>query len=207
MSAPLKRCGGCNDEFPATLDFFYNNGKPRIDGTMGLRNLCKACHIRRATETRNKDLARARLNEWRANNPDKVQMQNRRANQKKSESGYHKAYYAKNRDRLNERRNIHLRESGKSLEYVHRRRFLNMNAPGDHSAGEWLEILDQHRGQCAECGATERIEKDHIIPLSRGGCNCAANLQPLCKSCNCSKGNKMPEDLVRTCDVCELPSK
>ena len=43
---------------------------------------------------------------------------------------------------------------------------------------------------CAACGATDRIEVDHIIPVSKGGHGRESNLQPLCRPCNQSKGTK-----------------
>lgn len=43
---------------------------------------------------------------------------------------------------------------------------------------------------CAICGCKNRIELDHIVPISRGGRHSVGNLQPLCKSCNVSKNNK-----------------
>lgn len=42
---------------------------------------------------------------------------------------------------------------------------------------------------CACCGATE-THMDHVVPVSRGGSHGIGNLQPLCKSCNSSKGSK-----------------
>jgi hypothetical protein len=43
-------------------------------------------------------------------------------------------------------------------------------------------------GRCVKCGSNERLEFDHVIPVSMGGANTARNLQLLCEACNRSKG-------------------
>ena len=48
-----------------------------------------------------------------------------------------------------------------------------------------------YNSPCVSCGASERIEADHIIPISKGGRHSEGNLQPLCKSCNISKHTKL----------------
>lgn len=53
---------------------------------------------------------------------------------------------------------------------------------------DWLVVLSVHDGKCARCGATERIECDHIVPVSKGGKHVKNNLQPLCRHCNRVKG-------------------
>jgi hypothetical protein len=51
-------------------------------------------------------------------------------------------------------------------------------------------VFIRDNGQCQHCGATENLEIDHIIPVSRGGSSTENNLQVLCAPCNRSKGNR-----------------
>lgn len=52
------------------------------------------------------------------------------------------------------------------------------------------EIFDTYGEQCLKCGSEDDICIDHIEPVSRGGKNELDNLQPLCRSCNSTKGTK-----------------
>ena len=53
------------------------------------------------------------------------------------------------------------------------------------------EVWRRDQGKCAYCGSQERLEFDHIIPVSKGGSNTARNVQLLCEKCNRSKSNKI----------------
>lgn len=49
------------------------------------------------------------------------------------------------------------------------------------------EVWARDGGRCVECGATERLRFDHVIPWSKGGDTAAVNLQLLCEPCNRGK--------------------
>lgn len=54
-----------------------------------------------------------------------------------------------------------------------------------------LAIIKRDGYCCAECGSTEDITVDHIVPLSREGSDELNNLRLLCRSCNSRKGNRL----------------
>lgn len=51
-------------------------------------------------------------------------------------------------------------------------------------------VFERHGCACLRCGSTQYICLDHIIPVVAGGSNDLDNLQPLCRSCNSSKGGR-----------------
>lgn len=67
-------------------------------------------------------------------------------------------------------------------------------AIGSHTLVEWNDLLFSYGSCCAACGSDKELTKDHIIPLSKGGSDYIENIQPLCKSCNSRKGNKISQN-------------
>ena len=47
-----------------------------------------------------------------------------------------------------------------------------------------LLVWARDGGSCTQCGATQDLQFDHVIPVAKGGGNSAANIQILCGSCN-----------------------
>ena len=65
---------------------------------------------------------------------------------------------------------------------------------GKFSFNEWLKIKKKYKFMCVRCHKKEpkiKLTIDHILPISKGGKHDRKNIQPLCISCNCSKGNKI----------------
>ncbi|MEO8630955.1 MAG: HNH endonuclease [Betaproteobacteria bacterium] len=88
-----------------------------------------------------------------------------------------KAYQEANRDRVR----------ANALAY-HRRKKQNGAV---FTPSEWQALRTWFGNVCLCCGTSGKIGADHVVPVSKGGSNAIANLQPLCKPCNSAKGNKI----------------
>lgn len=56
------------------------------------------------------------------------------------------------------------------------------------------EVWRRDQGRCVDCGSRERLELDHVIPISKGGSNTARNLELRCETCNRRKGATIWDD-------------
>lgn len=73
--------------------------------------------------------------------------------------------------------------------YARRRKRRMDAADNDLTDVQWAELIDVWGG-CAYCGATgTALQKDCVLPLSRGGRYTLTNVVPSCRSCNASKCN------------------
>lgn len=73
-------------------------------------------------------------------------------------------------------------------EHTAQERAAAWGAPGFFS---WATALEIYGSRCAICDIDGPLSVDHIVPLSKGGPNWQFNIQPLCKSCNSRKSNKI----------------
>lgn len=67
-----------------------------------------------------------------------------------------------------------------------------LGSAAGHAVKRQVLLRDGHR--CLKCGATERLQVDHILPGSLGGKGTIDNLQTLCAACNIAKGNRHQTD-------------
>ena len=59
----------------------------------------------------------------------------------------------------------------------------------DLTDDQWAALMDAWEG-CAYCGSpAAALQKDCVLPISRGGRYTLANVVPACRSCNASKCN------------------
>jgi 5-methylcytosine-specific restriction endonuclease McrA len=59
----------------------------------------------------------------------------------------------------------------------------------------WEYLLEKWGRRCAYCGAAGvPLEKDHIVPRSRGGSDRVSNLAVSCRRCNLAKGDRTAEE-------------
>ena len=71
----------------------------------------------------------------------------------------------------------------------HIRRTRLTEAGGSYTQEEWNALCEKHDNRCLSCGEHKPLTPDHIVPVSKGGSSSINNIQPLCSSCNSSKGS------------------
>lgn len=75
-----------------------------------------------------------------------------------------------------------------------RKAYLSNTTENIFSEKDRRQLLLEFDGCCAYCGVKpDKLEMDHIIPLSRGGQHTKSNIVPACFNCNRSKGARTPE--------------
>lgn len=173
-------------------------GKPCRDGHVERRisnNNCIECSKRLASEyyAKHKDrcllriLARQKakrdqINEYhkayRAKNPDKVKLWTLTSKQRETSEDKQRR-----RDR---NRGYYAQDTLRYLSYNNTYRARKMSAGGFHTDADLHDMYIRQNGRCIYCCVTLQGTPsiDHIVPLSRGGSNWPSNLCLTCVTCN-----------------------
>lgn len=158
---------------------------------------CKVCSRRaaQAWKSRNQKRSKEITAEWRENNRERMYEHNRQWAEKnpeviaKAKRDWRKKYPEKQRTAT--RRWAKENPEAVSAK-VHRYRARKISNGGSYTSGEWRELCAEYGNTCAVPGCERTdLEPDHVIPISKGGCNNIGNIQPLCVWHNRSKSNKV----------------
>ena len=122
--------------------------------------------------------------------PDVREARRKRDRERKRKQRAEAAGREKNAETVKRWRQAHPEESRRRMRLANQKR----KASKYGSESRLVTTREARRilaSPCANCGAAENIQIDHIIPLSRGGRHAIGNLQPLCSFCNLSKNNSL----------------
>lgn len=97
-------------------------------------------------------------------------------------------YLAKQRKEYNKK------NSEKVKMWDKQKRTKRLGAIGSHTLKQWQDLKELYNYTCPDCGKCEpeiKLTEDHIQPLIKSGTSYIDNIQPLCRSCNSKKHDKI----------------
>jgi 5-methylcytosine-specific restriction endonuclease McrA len=156
-------------------------------------------------------IVKSRVNAWRTANIDRVRAYLAGMSAHISERGKRyleihrdritknkRKFYSANSEKLRADKKQWCEENPEKVKAQWRRKRNRLNsAEGSHTEAEWRALVKTFGGYCLCCKnhfGLRKLTEDHVIPLTRGGSDFIANIQPLCYSCNSSKGNRHATD-------------
>lgn len=191
----MKRCKRClTEKEPGEF-----NKEPRVKD--GLTAICRQCNGEVGAEWRANN--RERFNEtqqrWRNRHPEEALQKGRdwRTNNPERSRAFGRKWRRNNKEKVRARQQKWARENrAHVLLYAEERRARDAGAAGMTTPEQLQARIDYYGGLCWCCSVPFEAV-DHVISLHKGGTNWPANLRPICKSCNSSKGAKHPVEFMR----------
>ncbi len=175
----FKQCTKCGKLKVRIISFHRQSSSP--DGRVPSCKSCRKEHNRQYYLD-NQEKVSSRNARYKSENREKVSLSNKRYRENNKE-------VIQGRKRKWDQENRH-----KNATYSQNRRALEKEAEGSFTEEEWEDLCEYYNNICLRCGKEGKMTVDHIVPLSKGGTNYIENLQPLCKPCNTSKGNRHETD-------------
>ena len=185
MFEPSKICTKCHIEKPMTNEYFAINKRQ----SSGFHPSCKECK-------RQKDKIDYATNP----NPRLIQAKIWHKNNRERKRLYDRAYREQNFERIAAKKKAdfeiykaknQLKVRAMSAANAHKRRTLLTN---QIAAKDLISLTNRFGNRCAYCrtvfSVENKLEFDHVVPLSRGGRHSIGNLLPACLLCNRNKSYK-----------------
>lgn len=140
----------------------------------GLQKWCKECTA-----------------QWRKNNAENIKQKQRAKylNERETRLASNREYYRKNSERIIAQKAEYNKANPEVKRKASLKRRVSIAGNGLYLISD-KEIQKIYNSPCFYCGSFEKIQADHVIPISRGGSHSIGNLVSCCYKCNPSKGDK-----------------
>lgn len=98
------------------------------------------------------------------------------------------------KDCVNIKRSV-VRNKRKHNKFVSKEKCRTGDIP-ELSLNDWKACMVYFHGSCAYCGMPEgraaeaKLDRDHLVPVSKGGQTVKSNIVPACRKCNRGRGNR-----------------
>lgn len=104
-----------------------------------------------------------------------------------------RARYAREADKRRAYAKQYLKDNPERMRAVRLRRKGRIRARSfQFTEKDWQRLVSRFRGCCAYCGAPSAVlQREHVIPLARGGTHGVGNILPVCPTCNYAKKDKL----------------
>ena len=95
---------------------------------------------------------------------------------------------------INVKRSV-VRHKAKHGKFLSKERQRALEEP-NYTLDDWRDAVIHFAGECPICGRKEgrskksKFDRDHLVPISKGGKTVRNNVVPCCAACNRSRGNK-----------------
>ncbi len=191
----MKKCKRCLKEKESAAF----NKEPRVKDS--LTAICRSCNAEVGIQwrTENRDRFNQNQTNWRTRHPEQALEKGRvwRANHRERSNGFSKKWARANREKVRARTQRWAQANRARIQlYAQERRAREAGAPGRTTPEQLQARIDYYGGCCWICHVPYQAI-DHVVSLKRGGTNWPANLRPICKACNSSKGSKHPVVFLR----------
>lgn len=163
------------------------------------KGLCASCYPRVYMKEYHAEYERKRRKEQ-ADHVRKLDRE-RSKTQKRAEwkKAYMQKYYAQNKEKLLKYQSDYRRADPERRDnYKRRNRSRRRNLPDTLTVKQWHKILDDYNHACAYCGKKGvKLEREHKIPVIKGGGYTADNIVPACGKCNRRKQTMTDSEFKR----------